>query len=196
VLTLSLFFLPPSAGAAFLAGALEVNESLESLTLSNAMIGDNGADAIAQALPKNRRLTNLDLSDNVITDHGGLVLGVAVRKRDAKTNLHIFGNLQMTSESYEKLEELLVDLLELKTTEEEGVKQLWEEEKKEKERIKGKQERSRLRKEVRRKKAQADEAAQAEADMGAYLTQMRGECALKIGGQTSTANSCCVSIAE
>jgi hypothetical protein len=125
-------------------------------------------------LPKNRHLTNLDLSENLITDHGGLVLGVAIRKREAKTNLHVFGNLEMSSESYERLEELLVDLLELKTSEEVAVHQQWEEEKVQQERQRGKQERSRMRKEARRKQARVDAAEEAEAEMGAYLTQMRG----------------------
>ncbi len=72
-----------------------------------------------------------------------------------------------------RIEELLAEMLELKTAQEAETLRRWEEEQKEQERLKAKQERSRQRKEARKKRAQAEAEARAMADAGAYIAQMQ-----------------------
>ncbi|EOD32735.1 hypothetical protein EMIHUDRAFT_230541 [Emiliania huxleyi CCMP1516] len=69
---------PSRADAAEIADFVSVSEVLETLSLTDNFIGNDGAVAIAEALKVNRVLTTLNLENNGICSEGAAALGKAL----------------------------------------------------------------------------------------------------------------------
>eukprot|EP01116_Phalansterium_solitarium_P017586 TRINITY_DN4372_c0_g1_i7.p1 TRINITY_DN4372_c0_g1~~TRINITY_DN4372_c0_g1_i7.p1 ORF type:complete len:229 (+),score=67.11 TRINITY_DN4372_c0_g1_i7:903-1589(+) len=68
-------------GAAYLADALAVNNSLEDLALEANEIGDAGLAALADALRRNQRLVQVRLDGNVLTAAGADAVLASIQRR-------------------------------------------------------------------------------------------------------------------
>ena len=79
-------------GAARLAGALVINNSLLSLDLAWNALWDEGGMAFGNALAENSMLQELDLSSNRITERGAQVLGTALLANKTVTSLQLNNN--------------------------------------------------------------------------------------------------------
>lgn len=82
----------PEGGEA-LAYALEMNATLEELSLGRNGIASRGAQAIAKALSTNNTLVDLDLNDNQIMEPGSVVLAQALNTNQTLRRLNLTGNV-------------------------------------------------------------------------------------------------------
>ncbi|KJE96145.1 hypothetical protein CAOG_06510 [Capsaspora owczarzaki ATCC 30864] len=80
------------AGAQAIAKALKANTRLTWLDLSNNQIGDSGVQAIAKSLKANETLTGLHLSNNQIGDSGVQAIAKSLKANETLTGLHLAGN--------------------------------------------------------------------------------------------------------
>ena len=76
-------------GAKALAGALEKNATVTNIRLIGTSIGDEGAKALAGALEKNATVAHIDLSCNSIGDLGAKALAGALEKNATVTHIDL-----------------------------------------------------------------------------------------------------------
>lgn len=82
----------PSPVFEHFAKALEENETLEELYLSNCQIGDESAKLLAQSLTKNYSLTMLDLGSCSIGYQGFLAIGELLKESDSLQKICLYNN--------------------------------------------------------------------------------------------------------
>ena len=106
------------------ARALEVNETLEILKLSNNGLGDNQVVALAHGLRRNSCLQELDLQWNVITEKGLNFLTEALPDISALEVLLLGGNA-FGKDGYNMLESLPEDDESIQTVNERDLQESW-----------------------------------------------------------------------
>lgn len=78
--------------AKFLSPVLKTNTEITTVNISNARIGDSGADAMAVVLRSNRAIKALQMANNDITSNGGCSLAAALAANNVLTELNLANN--------------------------------------------------------------------------------------------------------
>jgi Ran GTPase-activating protein (RanGAP) involved in mRNA processing and transport len=89
-----------------LATSLLKNKQLQKLDCSDNNLGDDGAVALAKAITHNNRLNNLNFRSNGISDKGFIALSNALKNNSSLTKLSIYDD-KITDAGYQAFAEML-----------------------------------------------------------------------------------------